>query len=562
MRSQPKVLPPSGSTFREIIEGGFLYADKTKYIYWLVKRYKSCFLSRPRRFGKTLLLDTIRELFQGDRELFKGLFIENKSDYAFEKHPVLRFSMGYAKLLAKKDLEDRIEYDLRFAAKNERVKLSAKTYGEMLGELLYGISVKYRASAVILIDEYDSPVARHISNPELASDFRDVLHEFYSALKQNFMYIRFSILTGTTRLAFTASDSGPNSFKDISLKPEFAGICGFTVPEFNKIFKNRFSKALKGLKKIGDIGQDAERETLKAKILEWYGGYNWLGKDQVLNPYSIINFFDDERLCAYWPSSGHPSRLSALMRERPLDFIRPKLDSYFVDDVRSIDINSLEAVPVLFHSGYLTIDHRIRKNKQTIDGKTVDDETITFRFPNREVSLYFTSFCVEQIFCLQIGVIRDLVMKLPGALLREDSEVIADALHNLLAGPMSHMDESPENRYRSMLHVALLAAGLEVIGETHGKSRSDSLVLLADKVRVVIGLKYCKAVGTTDKERLAEELASGLDEAEVQILDNDSIAPDRTAGCKVICLALAFRGKDEVAARFFDPEKIHEPRES
>ncbi|MDR1039829.1 MAG: AAA family ATPase [Deltaproteobacteria bacterium] len=264
-----KKLSLIGPSFRKIILENYLYADKTKYIHEMIENYDSCFLSRPRRFGKTLLLDTIGELFKGDRELSKGLWIDSKSGYSFKKHPVLRLSMGkYTEISSKEDLVKGIMFDLSQSAKEEGLKISAPNTGQMLEQLLKGISGKHGVGAVVLIDEYDAPVTRHIADQTLASDNRDVLHDFYAALKENYEHVRFSMVTGITRFALTSMDSGSNNFVDISLSPEFSGICGFTTPEFLKLFRDRFEETLKKLKYAGRIGQKAGLKDLKRKILE------------------------------------------------------------------------------------------------------------------------------------------------------------------------------------------------------------------------------------------------------------------------------------------------------
>jgi hypothetical protein len=545
-------------TFREIRENNFLYADKTEYIHSMINSYKSCFLSRPRRFGKTLLLDTVQELFRGERELFKGLWIETDSDYTFEKHPVLRFSMGrYNELSTKDDLIDCIKFDLNNLAIKQNVNILANNSGLMLGELLERVSEKHGAGVIVLIDEYDAPVSRHIANIKLASDNRDVLHDFYAALKDSYMFVRFALVTGITRFALTSLDSAPNDFNDISLMSDFAGICGFTIPEFDRLFKNRFTEILRRLKTIGDIGREAKQKDLRAKILEWYDGYSWLGDHRVLNPYSILNFFDKKMLRAYWPFSEQPSHLSALVREKPLDFIQPVLDGYLTEGIMKVDLGRLEAVPVLFHSGYLTIDSRTRK-KVTVEGITFDDEAFTFRTPNREVGLNYKTFCFEQIFCRTGAYLSDFAKKIPNAMLNKDSKETGSLLHDLLAGITYYQHESSESRYHSILHAAFLVAGLEVLSEVTGSDgRTDMTVFLKDMVRVVIELKYLKADDTKEKgdggsETL--EFASALDDAENQIRVNDYAGSHRAAGCKVICMALAIRGRNEVAARFFDPE--------
>ncbi|MDR1037544.1 MAG: AAA family ATPase, partial [Deltaproteobacteria bacterium] len=320
--AQKTNLPLGAPTFRKIRQGNFIYADKTRYIYDFLEANPCdcCFLSRPRRFGKTLLLDTMEELFQGDRELFRGLWID-KSRYKFERHPVLRFNMAYAKIRTEDDLIFRIMDDLNSFASKHDVTFTSKFYDKMIEQLLEGIFNKHGARAVILVDEYDAPVTDHILDEDLAKANRTVLHDFYRAIKNNMRHVHFAFVTGITRFAMTAMDSGPNSFMDISLMPKFAGICGFTTSELNKLFRGRFSSAIRELKKDGKLEPgDGSAELVKI-ILEYYDGYNWLGPDDILNPFSIVHFFANNRLGSYWPSSGRPTHLISLARKNPADFL-------------------------------------------------------------------------------------------------------------------------------------------------------------------------------------------------------------------------------------------------
>ncbi|MDR1038646.1 MAG: AAA family ATPase [Deltaproteobacteria bacterium] len=299
---EQKKLSVGDRSFRSIILGNYLYADKTKYIYNMLKNYNCCFLSRPRRFGKTLLIKTIGELFKGERQLFEGLWIDTESDYGFEKHPVLNFNMSYSETDTKSRLIARIKDDLRDAGKRQGVKISSRsTCDKMMGQLLEGIYEKSGVGAVVLVDEYDAPVIDHILDLKLASDNCKVLHDFYRSMKTNIDYIHFALVTGITRFAMTSMDSGPNNFKDISILANFAGICGFTIGELDSLFQDRFEETLASLKTNKRIAWNAGFKALKNKILEWYDGYNWLGDEHILNPYSILNFFDKKN----FPHTGH-----------------------------------------------------------------------------------------------------------------------------------------------------------------------------------------------------------------------------------------------------------------
>jgi hypothetical protein len=384
---EQKSLSTTDLSFQEIIHENFVYADKTEFIYKILKvnKFKSCFLSRPRRFGKTLLLDTIDSLFQGERNLFDGLWI-GKSEYKFERHPVLNFNMAYSEIAVKGDLISRIKRSLERHAKKEGVQFtSSDSSGQMLEDLLEGIYEKRGARAVILVDEYDAPVADHVYDKDLALANRNVLHDFYRSMKQNIKYIHFAFITGITRFAMTSMDSGPNNFKDISLLPEYAGICGFTPSELDNCFENRFEETLESLKTKGGIPKNADVDDLKAEILKLYDGYNWLGDEHVFNPYSILNFFDEKEFKSYWPLTGRPSHLSSLIRKNPLSYIQLSLDSHSVKQIRKTELSNITLVPVMFHSGYLTID-----NKTTItqirNTKIIEEEAFTFRTPNMEVA--------------------------------------------------------------------------------------------------------------------------------------------------------------------------------
>ncbi|MDR1166236.1 MAG: ATP-binding protein [Deltaproteobacteria bacterium] len=561
---KPKNMPLADPPFREIIDNNLLYADKTKYVFDMVNGPRLLFLTRPRRFGKTLLLDTLEELFLGNRELFKDLWIGTDSDYAFERHPVLRLNMAYSGLSTKKDLEDRIKNELRLAAENEKIKINSDSIDEILKDYLTGVSKQYGVGVAVLIDEYDAPVSGQIMNHKLALDNVNVLRDFYTSIKTNRKSIRFALVTGITRFAMTALDSGPNSFVDISLAPEYASICGFTVSELTTYFGDRFDETLASLKAKGGVAEGADRESLKEMILKWYDGYNWLGQEQVLNPYSILYFFKEKYFDGFWISLGPPRHISSLLKKTPMDFIQPNLDYYAAGQIGKIELNRITPVSVLFNSGYLTIDKAIFKDVVK-KGVTTKVKMFSFRPPNLEVDLNFQSSFFKHAFNVIDSDFNNFAAKFPIAMLNKDSKTVANLLHNLLAAVIFFKNESTEKHFHSMLHMAFLAVGLEVLSEiSAGDGRSDIVVILENKIRVVIELKYRRAYGKreiSDVNRAAKELAAALDDAEKQIKEKDYAAPHRAANREVILLALAIRGKDQVAARFVTPEKSDSPQD-
>ncbi|MDR1036511.1 MAG: ATP-binding protein [Deltaproteobacteria bacterium] len=543
-------------TFREIVQGNFIYADKTGYIYDILKDDPTsfCFLSRPRRFGKTLLLNTLAELFQGDRELFRGLLIDKKG-YKFERHPVVKFNMAYSQMSSKNELISRISKSLLKMAREEGVEFVEDAYGEMLGELLEGLCIKYGAKVVVLIDEYDAPLTRHIMEQDIAVGIREVLRNFYTSLKTNSEYIRLAFVTGITRFALTELDSGPNNFFDISLVPEFGGICGFTKKEMRTLFNDRFPDTLAALKSKGNISLNTDINDLKLMIEDYYDGYNWLGEENVLNPYSLLRFFTLNEFDTYWPLSGQPSHLSALVRQNPLAFILPKLEAYPAILTRKAELSTLEPVPVLFQSGYLTIDKPVII-EELEKGKVVKKSGYTFKIPNTEVRKDFEYNLFLYAFDPSGLYFRSFSKELPEALLKNDSKKTAALLHNLLSAISSEQHEPNEKHYHAVIQAAFIATGLEVLGQTPSSSdgKSDMSVFFKG-IRFVMEVKYCKAdkKDGDNKEKADKALESALDTAADQIRSKDYAAPFRVAGKTTTGVAIAVRGRNEVAVRFFEP---------
>ncbi|MDR1040170.1 MAG: ATP-binding protein [Deltaproteobacteria bacterium] len=336
-------------------------------------------------------------------------------------------------------------------------------------------------------------------------------------------------------------------------------------PSSTAFSRDRFEDALKDQKINGDIDQGVDHDALKDKIIEWYGGYNWLGEEQVLNPYSIINFFKKNERDDYWPSSGQPSHLSAFVRKRPLEFIQPCLDGYPAEQIGKVDIRKrLAAVPVLFHSGYLTIDRKIHKT-QIVNGKTVKVKEFTFKAPNLEVALNYPASFFKAAFELGDRDFKDFAEKLPKSFLKRDSAKTARLISDLLAGITAIRHESSEKFFHAILHTAFLAAGIEVLSEIRsGLGRSDMVLFLEDGVRVVIELKYRRGEETDsmedDTDLSVKDFIATLDSAEKQIRERDYSGAHRLNAMEVICLALTIRGKYDVAARYLDPGKADGPQ--
>ena len=290
-----KKLPIGIQTFSEIINEDYLYIDKTGIAYSLIDRFKYVFLSRPRRFGKSLFLDTLHNIFEGNRELFRGLLIEEQWNWEV-KYPVIQISFSGG-IHSKADLEEDL---LQILYSNEERlglecanKSKAKYY---FADLIKKAFQKYNQKVVILIDEYDKPILDNIENIPEALLIRDGMRDFYTKIKENDRYLRFAFLTGVSKFAKMSIFSGLNNLEDISLNPDYGNICGYTQRDL----ETSFAPYLEGV--------DMEQ------VKRWYNGYNFLG-DSVYNPYDILLFIRNQRMFKnYWFETGTPKFLIELIK--------------------------------------------------------------------------------------------------------------------------------------------------------------------------------------------------------------------------------------------------------
>ncbi|MDR2141497.1 MAG: AAA family ATPase [Deltaproteobacteria bacterium] len=512
-----KELPLGNQSFAEIIDQHLLYADKTRYIYNLVKsKERNFFLSRPRRFGKTLLLNTLAELFSGNRERFQGLWID-QSDYDFPRIPVLSLSLTMT-AVSSKVLEKNLLIKLKNIASKAKlsdenktnrsdngnkldllVKLdNAATPDVYFGSLIQALSEKFQSQIAVLIDEYDYPVTTYMADMEVAEANAKVLHTFFAMLKDIEVSpcVLFTMVTGITRYALTSMDSGPNHLNDISLDPRYAGLCGFTLEEFDSVFADRLESTLAIRKKNGKMDSSATVEELRAEILRWYDGYNWGGETRVLNPYSILHFFKNSYFSDYWIRSGQPGHLSALIKQRPVDFVRPQLDAILSTEVRKTELTDLSVAPVLFHSGYLTVDQVNKVEGNSPGAQNTDSEdSYSFRLPNHEVSRRYYSDCLDCFrVVLNLPSNDALINKgesLKQAFLARDAGQVSSLFSDLFSAISYYQRLEGEKAFHGLIHGIFIAMGFTVLSEIpSSKGRLDLRVELPGQIFLILELKY------------------------------------------------------------------------
>ncbi|MDR2200127.1 MAG: ATP-binding protein [Deltaproteobacteria bacterium] len=536
-----KTLPLSMQSLKKIIDKGAVYVDKT-YLFTDLIENEQIFLSRPRRFGKSLLLNSLEQMFLGNADLFSGLKIAD-SGYEFQKYPVIRLSMTMVSKTPE-ILTDRLLKNLQNIAESYNIGLRDDDPGGALQLLIKDLSEKYGERVVVLIDEYDHPVSSHMDNIVLAKANTEVLSSFYVGFKEMDDFLRFVLVTGVTRYAMMGLSSGLNQLVDISFDPEFAAICGFTPDELDQYFGERYSSTLKDLKSTGDLPPESSEADLRQKILDWYDGYTWDGKTRILNPISILNFFKKRILNPYW-SATSPS-ISFLTKEietNPLSFTNTYLHGYSYLDISLATVGNVNPVPLLFHSGYLTIDKISR-----IDG----DLQYSFTVPNFEVEKPFYKILNEYLF---IKNIVTEAAELNEALVKRNGTLLTKIIRRLfLRIPAEHYKKN-EKLGESFFHMILMSycSGLlpEVRSEPAGPVGDADLILISTGgLRAVLELKFAP---DADPDKL-EEALDNLANLGLKAIDEKEYGEsDRLKGYDFAVIGVGVIGRGKAKAVFGVP---------
>jgi hypothetical protein len=329
------------------------------------------FLSRPRRFGKTLLLDTIGNIFEGRRELFTGLEIHRRLGVFWETFPVIRLSFN--SITSNPEVfEDDLLVVIDEIAQKRKIKIKARSPSAAISILIKKLSEKHRFSqppdssrltlgnpfrnVVLLIDEYDFPLVGNIGVRTDLEKIRLTLHDFYSSVKSCSKFLRFVFITGITKFRQLSVFSGMNNTQDISLTEKYATVCGFTKDEIESVFENYFEPTLVALKRKNQISEESTPIDLMKRLMEWYDGYSWDGISQVLNPFSVLSFFKKKSFGNYWYESGS-SLLTSNISQNKTDYFKIfDKNLTMVSPYPVTDINNMDSTAVLMQAGYLTID--------------------------------------------------------------------------------------------------------------------------------------------------------------------------------------------------------------
>jgi len=452
-----KKLPIGISNLRKIIEEGYAYVDKSRFVHKLNQMGTYYFLSRPRRFGKSLLIDTLKEAFEGNKELFSNLWLYDHWDW--KKHyPVIHISFGGGVIRSREELDHRIR-DILY--RNEtNLGITCRQPNDIpgyFGELIRNSAKKYGLRTVILIDEYDKPILDNISDHARAQEVREGLKNLYSVVKDSDADIQFALLTGVSKFSKVSLFSGLNNLMDITLEPEYSAICGYSEPEMTQIFSDYL-----GNKSLEDIRR-------------WYNGYAWLGQ-KVYNPFSILNYFRTGTFRNYWFETGTPGFLINLLEKRR--YYIPGIEHIQASEalIGAFEVDFIEPESLLFQTGYLTIQH-----EQRVAGKTF----YTLGYPNMEVKASLSDYILSR-YSHDKAMKEKVQLKIYQAFQEKNLDALKTIFQALFSSiPHDWYRKNKlseyEGYYASVFYCYFTALGLNVTPEdTTNHGRIDMTVQLDD----------------------------------------------------------------------------------
>ena len=440
-------LPIGIQTFRKIREDDYYYVDKTGFALHLITQGTHYFLSRPRRFGKSLFLDTLAELFAGNEALFRGLEAERRWDWS-RRYPVIRLSFAEGVLRNRAELDEKIaellaENEKRLGVSGPQPSLSGRFHG-----LIGAAHESFDQRVVVLVDEYDKPILDNITDSDRAREMRDGLRNLYSVIKGSDAHIRFAFLTGVSKFSKVSLFSGLNNLFDLTVSAPYSAICGYTETDLDQVF----APELAGL----------DREQIRA----WYNGYNWLG-EAVYNPFDLLLLFREREFRPWWFETGTPTFLVEVLTER--GYFTPDLAQVRASEalISTFDVQDMSSEALLWQTGYLTFTGSRRMGARW---------EYQLGYPNLEVESALNDALLKGLMGDAMQAER-AVSRLYDVLVAGDFEALRRHIASLFAAiPHQWHDTHPiaryEGYYASVFYSHLAALGLDLVPEDashHGR---------------------------------------------------------------------------------------------
>ena len=484
-----KNLPIGIQTIQEIITDGYIYVDKTQFALELIQTGKHYFLSRPRRFGKSVFVSTLKEIFKGNRALFEGCHIA-ASNYDWKPYPVLYLDFANMANQTPEELKVDLRDALNTTGEEEDIEVVKPSLQSQLKALIKALASKERV--VVLIDEYDKPLIDNLHNLEVAEGNRRLLQDFFGALKSLDEYIKFTFITGISKFSKVSLFSGANHLNDISMSAQYAAMMGYTQEELTEYFGQHIQAITQ---ERNAQGQSSNEEEVLAEIKDWYNGYRFSKAERyVYNPFSTLKYLAEKEADSYWFATGTPFFLTEQIKKYSKDLV-PLSGTQAKDDelTGSGNIEKINLKALMFQSGYLTIESY---NKKTRYYQLV--------FPNKEVREAFIHSLIEHFVKLNEKFSAQM-----RTLLEEDNlpvffEKIKGRFSKL---PYQTFSKAQENTYHGLLFSILNSIDLEVSAEVSNNSGRLDLLIQMPKTTYVIELK----LNRTPEEGLNQIISKGYD---------------------------------------------------
>jgi Predicted AAA-ATPase/PD-(D/E)XK nuclease superfamily len=461
-----KLLPIGRQDFATLRLDNCVYVDKTEHIHRMLSTGKAYFLSRPRRFGKSVTVSTIKAIYDGQKALFEGLWIEKNWDWS-RRNPVIHLafnSLDYKNF----GLDKMLDWAVDEAAKEHGITLNAEGHTLRFDELVKKLA-KEKGRVVILIDEYDKPIIDYLEKPvrKQAEENRAILRNFYGPFKSLDPYIEFLFLTGVSKFSQVSIFSHLNHLQDITMDSRFLSLVGYTQTELITYFDDY-------LKAFLVENTDWTKERLLSKVQEWYNGYSWDGETKVYNPYSILLFLSAKKFQSFWFETGTPTFLVDLIKEQQVfNFNQLKVNAQLIN---SYDIENLDVRTLFFQTGYLTI-------------KEADSEynLYVLDYPNREVEEAMSNYIIGALKNQSPLDSLPPVLDIKSAFLQNDVERAVRVINAMLKDvPAQLIKKKTEHFYHALVHLHFRALGLYMDSEVYtSDGRMDAVVKTSSHIYIV-----------------------------------------------------------------------------
>ena len=465
-----KIYPIGIQNFESLRNDGYFYIDKTALVYQLVKTGRYYFLSRPRRFGKSLLLSTLEAYFQGKKELFDGLAME-KLEKDWIKYPILHLDLNAEKYTAPEALDQVLESALRGWEALYGAQDYERTFASRFQGIIQRACDKTGQRVVVLVDEYDKPMLQAIGNDELQKSYRETLKAFYGALKSKDGCIKFGMLTGVTKFGKVSVFSDLNNLDDISMRNQYIDICGINEQELHDNLEDELHSLASA--------QGMTYDEICAKLQEYYDGYHFTHNSiGMYNPFSLLNTFKYNEFGSYWFETGTPTYLVELLKKHHYDLRRMAHEETTATVLNSIDSTSDNPIPVIYQSGYLTIkgyDQRFGIYRLGFPNREVEEGFINFLLP-----FYANTNAVESQFEIQ-KFVREVESGDYDSFFRRLQSFFADTPYELVRDLELH--------YQNVLFIVFKLVGFYVKAEYHTSAGRIDLLLQTDNFIYVMEFK-------------------------------------------------------------------------